>query len=43
MASALRIGELASAAGVTTDAVRYYDRLKILPRESHQATWMSAG
>ena len=32
MASALRIGELASAAGVTTDAVRYYERLKILPR-----------
>ena len=34
MASALRIGELASAAGVTTDAVRYYERLKILPRPS---------
>src|SRR6266404_3972185 len=32
MLSALRIGELASAAGVTTDAVRYYERLKILPR-----------
>jgi DNA-binding transcriptional MerR regulator len=32
MASALRIGELASAANVTTDAVRYYERLKILPR-----------
>jgi len=32
MASALRIGELASTAGVTTDAVRYYERLKILPR-----------
>src|SRR5882724_7843430 len=34
MASALRIGELASTAGVTTDAVRYYERLKILPRPS---------
>jgi DNA-binding transcriptional MerR regulator len=34
MAGALRIGELASAAGVTTDAVRYYERLKILPRPS---------
>ena len=34
MASALRIGELASAAGVTTDAVRFYERLKILPRPS---------
>jgi len=34
MSSALRIGELASAAGVTTDAVRYYERLKILPRPS---------
>ena len=34
MASALRIGELASAAGVTTDALRYYERLKILPRPS---------
>jgi DNA-binding transcriptional MerR regulator len=32
MASALRIGELASAANITTDAVRYYERLKILPR-----------
>ena len=32
MASALRIGELASAANVTTDEVRYYERLKILPR-----------
>jgi DNA-binding transcriptional MerR regulator len=32
MSSVLRIGELASAAGVTTDAVRYYERLKILPR-----------
>ena len=32
MASQLRIGELASAANVTTDAVRYYERLKILPR-----------
>jgi DNA-binding transcriptional MerR regulator len=34
MSSVLRIGELASAAGVTTDAVRYYERLKILPRPS---------
>ena len=34
MSSALRIGELASAAGVSTDAVRYYERLKILPRPS---------
>jgi DNA-binding transcriptional MerR regulator len=32
MLSALKIGELASAAGVSTDAVRYYERLKILPR-----------
>ena len=34
MSSELRIGELASAAGVSTDAVRYYERLKILPRPS---------
>lgn len=34
MSRVLRIGELASAAGVTTDAVRYYERLKILPRPS---------
>ena len=34
MSSVLRIGELASAAGVTADAVRYYERLKILPRPS---------
>ena len=34
MSSALKIGELASAAGVTTDAVRYYERLKLLPRPS---------
>jgi DNA-binding transcriptional MerR regulator len=32
MSNTLRIGELASAAGVSTDAVRYYERLRILPR-----------
>jgi len=30
MLSMFRIGELAAAAGVSTDAVRYYERLKIL-------------
>jgi len=34
MSGALKIGELASAAGVSTDAVRYYERLDILPRPS---------
>ena len=28
----LRIGELASRSGVSIDAVRYYERLKLLPR-----------
>ena len=27
-----RIGELATRAGVSIDAVRYYERLKLLPR-----------
>lgn len=30
----LRIGELASAAGVSVDTVRYYERLGLLPRAS---------
>lgn len=34
MSSELRIGELASAAGVTTDSVPYYERLEILPHPS---------
>ena len=32
MNTEFRIGELASRAGVTIDAVRYYERLKLLPR-----------
>ena len=32
MASELRIGQLASAAGVSPDTVRYYERLKLIPR-----------
>ena len=28
----LRTGELAARAGVSVDAVRYYERLKLLPR-----------
>jgi len=32
MSSDLRIGELASAAGVSPDTVRYYERRKLLPR-----------
>src|SRR5215471_19470767 len=34
MLSNLRIGELAEACGVTADTVRYYERLKLLPRAS---------
>lgn len=34
MSMTLKIGELASSAGVSTDAVRYYERLKIIPRAS---------
>lgn len=30
--SELRIGEVASGAGVSIDTVRYYERLKLLPR-----------
>jgi DNA-binding transcriptional MerR regulator len=32
VSDALRIGELAQAAGVTSDTIRYYDRLRLLPR-----------
>jgi DNA-binding transcriptional MerR regulator len=32
MTGALKIGELASAVGVSTDTVRYYERLKLLRR-----------
>lgn len=32
MSSELRIGELASAAGVSIDTERYYERLNVLPR-----------
>lgn len=34
MTGGLKIGELASAAGVTADTVRYYERLGLLPRAS---------
>jgi DNA-binding transcriptional MerR regulator len=34
MGRALKIGELASAAGVSCDTVRYYERLNLLPRAS---------
>lgn len=34
MSGTLKIGELAHAAGISTDAVRYYERLSILPRPS---------
>ena len=39
MSGELKIGELASAAGVSCDTIRYYERLKLLPR----ATRSSAG
>ena len=32
MESLIRIGELASAAGVSADTVRYYERRNLLPR-----------
>ena len=32
MSDAFRIGELAQAAGVTSDTIRYYERLRLLPR-----------
>lgn len=32
MQTELRIGEVASRAGVSVDTVRYYERLKLLPR-----------
>lgn len=32
MGSGFRIGEAASRAGVSVDAIRYYERLKLLPR-----------
>jgi DNA-binding transcriptional MerR regulator len=31
MGNKLRVGDVASMAGVSTDAVRYYERLKLLP------------
>jgi DNA-binding transcriptional MerR regulator len=33
----LRIGEVAAGAGVSVDAVRYYERLKLLPRARRSA------
>ena len=33
----LRIGEVAARAGVSIDAVRYYERLKLLPRAGRSA------
>jgi DNA-binding transcriptional MerR regulator len=33
----LRIGELAARAGVSVDTVRYYERLKLLPRADRTA------
>src|SRR5712691_1654628 len=35
--SELRIGELAARAGVSIDALRYYERLKLLPRAQRTA------
>ena len=35
--SELRIGELAARAGVSIDALRYYERLKLLPRAQRSA------
>jgi DNA-binding transcriptional MerR regulator len=32
MSSELRIGQLASAAGVSADTIRYYERRKLIPR-----------
>lgn len=32
MEGSIKIGQLASAAGVTCDTVRYYERLRLLPR-----------
>ena len=37
MSSELRIGKLASAAGVSADTVRYYERRKLIPRPSRTA------
>jgi len=35
--TAFRIGEVASRAGVSVDTVRYYERLKLLPRASRSS------
>jgi DNA-binding transcriptional MerR regulator len=35
--TAFRIGEVASSAGVSVDTVRYYERLKLLPRASRSS------
>lgn len=35
--TAFRIGEVASGAGVSVDTVRYYERLKLLPRVSRSS------
>jgi DNA-binding transcriptional MerR regulator len=35
--TAFRIGEVASGAGVSVDTVRYYERLKLLPRASRSS------
>jgi DNA-binding transcriptional MerR regulator len=35
--TAFRIGEVATGAGVSVDTVRYYERLKLLPRASRSS------
>jgi MerR family transcriptional regulator, mercuric resistance operon regulatory protein len=38
MADLFTIGKLATAAGVSADTIRYYERLKLLPRPARTAT-----
>jgi len=37
MANGYRIGEVAEMAGITPDAIRYYERLGVLPRAPRTA------
>ncbi|MBI3403358.1 MAG: MerR family DNA-binding transcriptional regulator [Acidobacteria bacterium] len=41
--SELRIGELATRSGLTPDALRYYERLGLMPRASVSTRAVSSG
>ncbi|GEM_PF-4057297 len=41
MDSGLQIGEVAKRAGVSIDTLRYYEKVKLLPRPARFFRWIS--